>query len=430
MADFFWGQGGEKVTPQMAARQRQMADALMGQNSGVADNGWEGLAQVARAFTGTQLNNRAAEAERIGQEEAAALFGQLDPTSDLSSLMTAAQNPWASDTQLAIAEMLMQQELQEMDPLRQLQIQAAQQGVDLGAIELDQARNPAAPMPEYAFEGGQWWQQNPDGSVPFAVTDPVLDPTTGMQDYDAYAADEIAAGRQPLGRLEYEQAVRSSGATRVNNNIAPNGQSFAPPPFGQDYRRNPDGTVAIDPVTGMPEIVTIPNGPQALEADAAAAQQALGNDQDAMYADIVSEDIGRALELLESDPTFTTGVFGQLLGNLRGSNADRLDQFLNTVRSNVAFDRLQAMREASPTGGALGSVTERELALLESTIGSLERSSPEDLTYNLKRVQEIYDRVMEKAAAYPNAAQFGFGGARNQSTVDANDIDALLELYQ
>lgn len=44
-------------------------------------------------------------------------------------------------------------------------------------------------------------------------------PTGGMQEYEAYAADERAAGRQPLGRLEYEQALRSSGATRINNNI-------------------------------------------------------------------------------------------------------------------------------------------------------------------------------------------------------------------
>lgn len=42
------------------------------------------------------------------------------------------------------------------------------------------------------------------------------DRTSGTKEYDAYARDEVAAGRQPLGRLQYEQAVRSSGATNVN----------------------------------------------------------------------------------------------------------------------------------------------------------------------------------------------------------------------
>jgi hypothetical protein len=56
------------------------------------------------------------------------------------------------------------------------------------------------------------------------------------------------------------------------------------------------------------------------------------------------------------------------------------------------------MRNNSPTGGALGSVTERELALLQATWGSLQQSqSKEQFEANLDRfnrqLEQSWDRV-------------------------------------
>ena len=43
------------------------------------------------------------------------------------------------------------------------------------------------------------------------------------------------------------------------------------------------------------------------------------------------------------------------------------------------------MRDASPTGGALGQVSERELGFLQSVFGSLDQSqSAEELAYNIQ----------------------------------------------
>lgn len=165
---FIWGQGGEKVSPQEAARQREMAQAVLGQNSSVASNPWEGLAQVARATTSTVLGGRASEAERIGQEEAAAIFGGLGPDSDLASLLSAAQTPWASPEQKAIAQLLIGRDFQEQDqqtawaredalraddrayqsPFRDAQLQGLNLGNETAAFDLDQKRNPAPkPLP-------------------------------------------------------------------------------------------------------------------------------------------------------------------------------------------------------------------------------------------------------------------------------------------
>ena len=49
------------------------------------------------------------------------------------------------------------------------------------------------------------------------------------------------------------------------------------------------------------------------------------------------------------------------------------------------------MRDASPTGGALGQVSERELALLQNSVAALEQSqSKEQFVRNLNIVREKY----------------------------------------
>lgn len=324
----------------------------------------------------------------------------------LQMLMEAAANPWLNDSQKAIINTMIEQEMQRQDPRYQQELRAGDLGIQKAEIELEALRNAPPPLPD----------------APKTVT--MFDPATGRDQVMQWNAQ--VGEWQPLGGV----AGPDEPLVQVNTGDGAPGLGKLSTDFG--YVLDPEtGLPKIDPVTGLPTAAPVPGSPAAIAAEQAAASASQGSETRGTYADIVTEDIGRALTILEQDPTFTTGMFGAALGNWKGSNADRLDQLLNTVRSNVSFDRLQLMRESSPTGGALGSVTEKELTLLQSAIGSLERSDPRDLAYNLKRVQEIYDRVMEKASAYPNASQFGFGGATpNQSTVDPNDIDALLELYK
>lgn len=120
------------------------------------------------------------------------------------------------------------------------------------------------------------------------------------------------------------------------------------------------------------------------------AQQGAGN-QKTTAANVVVQDIDRALGIIKESPTLTTGMVGQGLSNVGGTSARDLSALLGTVKANSGFDRLQQMREASPTGGALGQVSNIELGLLTSAIGSLEQSqSPEQLQDNLRRVKNIY----------------------------------------
>jgi len=68
------------------------------------------------------------------------------------------------------------------------------------------------------------------------------------------------------------------------------------------------------------------------------------------------------------------GFWGTVMKHFPGSNASDVKSSIQTVVSSVGFDRLQAMRDASPTGGALGQVSERELSQLNASIANLEQS--------------------------------------------------------
>lgn len=59
------------------------------------------------------------------------------------------------------------------------------------------------------------------------------------------------------------------------------------------------------------------------------------------------------------------------LAGVEGSDAYNLESVLVSLRSRIGFDKLQEMRENSPTGGALGQVSDFENRLLQSTEGNL-----------------------------------------------------------
>src|SRR5690606_15997644 len=118
-----------------------------------AKNWAQGLSNLLNGMAGIQMENQAAAAEAAGREEIAAILAGLGPDSSFSDITSVFANPWAAGDPgtSAVAQALLGQNLQRNDPMYQLQLQAAQQGVDKGALELDSLRNPAAPAPEYGF---------------------------------------------------------------------------------------------------------------------------------------------------------------------------------------------------------------------------------------------------------------------------------------
>lgn len=93
----------------------------------------------------------------------------------------------------------------------------------------------------------------------------------------------------------------------------------------------------------------------------------------------------------------SSGFAGGILKKFGGTQAKDLDTTLDTIKAQLAFDELSKMRAASPTGGALGNVTERELQLLSATASSLDSSqSPSSLKKSLATIQSQYITALNK----------------------------------
>lgn len=172
--------------------------------------------------------------------------------------------------------------------------------------------------------------------------------------------------------------------------FAPKGTtSAAPPKAPTGFRYTPDGS-ALEPIPGGPKD-TAPK-------EAARAKGAV------QKADTVIRKVDEALGLV--GPT-TTGLIGDLrstmLGRITGSGAFDLEKTIDTIKANLGFSELQAMREASPTGGALGQVAVQELNMLQSTIASLDKGQDDEIVRrNLEQVKQHFQNwkaAVEQAQA-------------------------------
>ncbi|MBO9441376.1 hypothetical protein J7363_04680 [Phaeobacter italicus] len=291
--------------------------------------------------------------------------------SGLAQAMQLAQlaaSPYASGEQKALAQALMQQQMQANDPMRQLQMQNLQSQI---------AARQAGPEPTGSMREYQMAQQ---------------------QGFDGSFMD-----------FQTQLAKARRSKTDVTVNTGGQGPELGKLSTDYGYVLDPKtGQARIDPETGLPVAAPVPGSPAAQEIaenERAASERGA---QAGRSANIVLQDIDRAIE--QTGEFGTTGLIGSIASNVGGTNAHDLENTLRTVQANIGFDRLQQMREASPTGGALGAVSERELTELQAVMGSIKQSqSQEQLQRNLTRLKGLYQDILAKAEAYPNAAQFGFG---------------------
>lgn len=167
------------------------------------------------------------------------------------------------------------------------------------------------------------------------------------------------------------------------------------PPNG--YMWNPAGT----------EVVPIPGGP-------AAGKKEKAEDMKKTQASLVVQDLGRALNYLKDSEEKGYGMAaGPIAGTatswIPGTPADTLEKLLESAKSNIGFDKLQAMRDASPTGGALGQVSEREIDLLQATAGKLSGDQPEHiLEDNIKRMLNRYNDIVHGKGNGPKRLELSF----------------------
>lgn len=106
--------------------------------------------------------------------------------------------------------------------------------------------------------------------------------------------------------------------------------------------------------------------------------------------------IGEARSLIRGG---TTGTIGGITKYVPGTESYALDKTVQTIRNVLSTTELQKMRDMSPTGGALGNVTERELELLGNQVASLDVGQNEEvLRNNIAQVETHYVNWMAVAA--------------------------------
>lgn len=145
-----------------------------------------------------------------------------------------------------------------------------------------------------------------------------------------------------------------------------------------------------------------------VEADRAPTPEELSRLNSGIAANIGKKTLVMGtLDKAMGDVTNMTASFGGLLlKDLPGPTRDQANR-IRTIQANIGFDALQAMRDASKTGGALGQVAVQELNMLQASLGSLEQAQGVDeLAYNLAQVKDHYQKAVEalKGSQYENEA--------------------------
>ena len=139
----------------------------------------------------------------------------------------------------------------------------------------------------------------------------------------------------------------------------------------------------------------------------------------------IQKQIQDARDIIKKYPQATG--WGSLLGMVPDTEAAQLEGLLKTLQANVAFKALQEMRANSPTGGALGNVSNVEIELLYQSLAPILQKGgiPEllstlntiesDALHTLKVFEEGYAQNLR---TYGGREEFTMG--QNNANVNSN----------
>lgn len=155
----------------------------------------------------------------------------------------------------------------------------------------------------------------------------------------------------------------------------------APPKAPAGYRYLPNGNMEA-----------IPGGPADAKLSAAEEKKRSAQMAAVDQADLILSKVKQAEDLTGS---FTVG-WGSALKGVPGSSAKDLRSVVETLKANLGFEALAKMRANSPTGGALGNISDSEMRLLTAAVTSLEQSqSQAQFRSNLQEVRKRYKKIAD-----------------------------------
>lgn len=196
-----------------------------------------------------------------------------------------------------------------------------------------------------------------------------------------------------------------------------------------------DATYEVSDKTGLPkELVKGKEKPKTYEA---------GNLEIPESSTNVTNAANDILRLLDNE-TWHSPVSGRMGSIVRmsditkaGTDALTYEEAVVTLQANIGFDALSAMREASPTGGALGQVSELELKQLNRSITSLNPDlSPDQMRTSIARILKKYNyallgfppEVLSEYGFDPRLSGYEMNRDSNGELVEKGDSRKTIEL--
>lgn len=211
---------------------------------------------------------------------------------------------------------------------------------------------------------------------------------------EAAFADELVQVPNPIGDGSMIYARRGDITA---GDIAAPAPALAPNPLFMNFTDGLGGIQTIDVSTGLGQATAaaaIQTRNTNLE-NQIGARQVVIDSQEGVIGTIDSAIASIENQTALSPVTGQAGVVARIIG---GPAVTALDGYIDTIKANLGFDQLQAMRAASPTGGALGQVAVQELNALQATVASLDPLAGEDVILaNLEKIKNHYNEWIRNA---------------------------------
>ena len=194
----------------------------------------------------------------------------------------------------------------------------------------------------------------------------------------------------------------------------------------------PEGMNAeYDDKGNITKYVPIENGPQWLAAEKLRLEQKADEDIGkskqggrTIKNTVVSYALDSARRISKAD-SLLTPVFGKLnlakfVGGFEGTERANMEATMKTLQAQSGFSTLQAMRDASKTGGALGAINAKEMELLTAALGSLDLAqSKEQFDQKLNEFEKVYYDTVNGSGAWDAAGKQTPTGGANVLSQDA-----------
>jgi hypothetical protein len=294
----------------------------------------------------------------------------------VAALAGAMSNPWVAQKYGPVIEAMLGQQMRRGDMEFQQQLQQQDPMYQAKLAQLT-APKPVDPFADTKVINGQLVTMTPEGPQV------VGDFRTQDGGFRPLSPEESAQMGLPEGSFQVgpDGKISQIGGSRVvvNNNMGGTGPDLGKLSTDFGYVLDPEtGKAKIDPQTGLPIAAPVPGSPAALEAQQISEKQAESDRQSNLKMGTTLENLNLNIKDLEDGGVPVTGVIGAIGSMIPGSHATDFRNRTNQINTRAALNEIQNMRDSSPTGGAVGQLTDAEREAIALAATSLANTSSKE----------------------------------------------------